>query len=246
MVNPDDSLSYGGYLQRIRLEKHIRLEDVSQETRIAIGILKLIEKEDHGQLPAEVFVKGFLRAYARAIGADEDEAVTRYEARIKTVGQLSGVQAKQEKSNSGVWWKLSLLLVVFAMVVLLSIWASSMLQTQSGTKATVAEKKDLKDKPSDMPPGQAAGASGNNSSKQTAKEKWVLRAEAQGDTWIKVIIDGGEAVEYDLTTGDHLELKALSNFNLLIGNASEIKMTLNGKSVGLSGKNGEIVTLQLP
>ena len=67
MKYDEDSLAFGRYLQTIRLEKKISLEKVSEETRIGLGNLMLIEQEDYEHLPAEVFVKGFLRAYAAAI-----------------------------------------------------------------------------------------------------------------------------------------------------------------------------------
>ena len=76
-TNNKQYLSFGRYLKRIRLEKRIQLEEVSQETRIGIDNLLLIENQDHGRLPDEVFVKGFLRAYAQVIDADGDEAVKR-------------------------------------------------------------------------------------------------------------------------------------------------------------------------
>ncbi|MEJ2727944.1 MAG: helix-turn-helix transcriptional regulator, partial [Deltaproteobacteria bacterium] len=70
MKTEKESFSFGRYLQAIRLKKKISLEKISEETRIAINNLRLIEKEALEGLPDEVFVKGFLRSYARAIGAD--------------------------------------------------------------------------------------------------------------------------------------------------------------------------------
>ena len=73
MESEKEPLSFGRYLQAIRLEKKISLEQVSAQTRIGVGNLLLIEQEDHERLPAKVYVKGFLRSYAAAIGADGDE-----------------------------------------------------------------------------------------------------------------------------------------------------------------------------
>ncbi|MGD8365135.1 MAG: helix-turn-helix transcriptional regulator, partial [Desulfobacterales bacterium] len=56
------ALSFGRYLQSIRVEKGISLKAVSQETRIRLETLHFIEGEDHQHLPDEVYVKGFLRA----------------------------------------------------------------------------------------------------------------------------------------------------------------------------------------
>jgi len=246
MSNHDESLSYGGYLQRIRLEKRISLEAVSEDTRIGLGTLKLIEKEDQAQLPAEVFVKGFLRAYARAIGADGDEAVKRYESRLKTAGRLSGPQAAAENSNTGIWWKLPIVLVVFAAVIFLSVWGISILQTQPVPKGVVEEQKLSINSEANNHQLQKEAASAKDTSTKIITEKWVLEVEAHQDTWMKIIIDDGDAAEYNLAAGDRLELKAVSNFNLLFGNAGGIEMKLNDKPVAISGKNGEIVTMQLP
>jgi cytoskeleton protein RodZ len=80
--NPIKNLNHSGAIsmQAIRLEKKISLEQVSQQTRIGLGNLLLIEQEDHERLPAEVYVKGFLRAYAKSVGADGDEVIRRYES----------------------------------------------------------------------------------------------------------------------------------------------------------------------
>ena len=83
------SLSFGRYLQSIRIEKGISLEDVSKETRIRREALLYIEAEDHEKLPDIVFVKGFLRAYAKAIGADGDEAVRRYISRLEVMQRIT-------------------------------------------------------------------------------------------------------------------------------------------------------------
>ena len=88
MNNDKQSLSFGRYLQSIRLEKKISLEQVAAQTRVGLGILLLIEQEDHEKLPAEVYVKGFMRSYAAAIGADGDEAVRRYESRLNVVQKI--------------------------------------------------------------------------------------------------------------------------------------------------------------
>jgi len=81
----DDSAqaSFGRYLQAIRIERDIRLEQVAEETRIATATLDAIEDEDFNRLPPDVFLRGFLRAYAQTVGADPDEAVRRYDACIR-------------------------------------------------------------------------------------------------------------------------------------------------------------------
>ena len=76
--------------------------------------------------------------------------------------------------------------------------------------------------------------------------KFVLRITAHDDTWMKIIIDNWDPREYDLESGEHLELEASSNFNLLIGNAEGVRIRLNDKSIPISAKSGEMLNLSLP
>ena len=77
-------------------------------------------------------------------------------------------------------------------------------------------------------------------------EKLLLKITVLEDTWLKVIIDEKDSTEYTLTSGDKLELEALSGYNLLIGNSGGVNFTLNDKPVPFSGKSGEVVTINLP
>ncbi len=75
--------SLGEYLRAERLARGISLEQISADTRITINMLRAIEEGDLGQLPATVFTKGFLRAYAEQVGIDADAVIAEYQDLIK-------------------------------------------------------------------------------------------------------------------------------------------------------------------
>jgi len=52
-------LSFGRYLRAIRNEKEMGLEEISEEIKVATSVLRLIEKEEHNNLPAEVSLNVF-------------------------------------------------------------------------------------------------------------------------------------------------------------------------------------------
>lgn len=58
----------------------VTLDEIAESTKIRRSHLEALEKEDFRDLPGGVFNKGFVRAYARFIGIDEDEAVADYAA----------------------------------------------------------------------------------------------------------------------------------------------------------------------
>jgi len=245
MASAKDSLSFGQYLQMLRLEKKISLEQVSEETRIGLGMLKLIEKEEHDKLPAEVFVKGFLRAYAGAIGADGGEAVRRYESRLEVVHKLSGSQAKTGLSGSALWWKLILILVLYFGLILLSLYGIAFIEAYS-SRQTMLEAQVSGERPPATNAHSPKNLEAVGDSEDSASDKYRLRITAREETWMKIIADNGESSEYRLNAGEQLELEASSNFNLLIGNAAGVKITLNDKEIPVLGKSGEIINLNLP
>lgn len=124
-MNTDkDALSYGQYLKAMRLEKRVRLEEISQETRIGMDILRRIEKEDDDALPAEVFVKGFLRAYSEVIGVDGEKAVHKYLAQRESVQEPLAPQKLYVQPRRRLWPLLLTALVILVGIVLASVYLS--------------------------------------------------------------------------------------------------------------------------
>ena len=246
MESDKEPLSFGRYLQAIRLEKKISLEQVSQQTRIGLGNLLLIEQEDHKRLPAVVYVKGFLRSYAKAVGADGDEVIRRYESRLDELGDMSGVEFSSKKIARGTGWKLLGSLSVFICIIGLSIFIVVFFRPPPDAgkppeQKTAAEKEEAVDTRTEK-----QGLETDIQPATADPEKLLLQVTAVEDTWLKVIMDEKEPSEYNLISGDQIELEAVARFNLLIGNAGGIIMTLNDTPVLIPGKSGEVVTIELP
>ena len=70
--------SIGQYLRRHREERAMSVEEVSRSTRIPVGNLERLENDHFDDLPGEVFVRGFLKAYARAVSIPVDDVLARY------------------------------------------------------------------------------------------------------------------------------------------------------------------------
>ncbi len=70
--------SFGASLKREREQRNITLEDISVSTKIGTRFLRALEEEHFDQLPGGIFNKGFVRAYARHLGIDEEQAIAGY------------------------------------------------------------------------------------------------------------------------------------------------------------------------
>jgi cytoskeleton protein RodZ len=70
--------AFGDRLRREREMRGITLDEITESTKISRRHLEALEGEHFDQLPGGVFNKGFVRAYARFLGIDEDRAVADY------------------------------------------------------------------------------------------------------------------------------------------------------------------------
>ncbi|HKV40711.1 MAG TPA: helix-turn-helix domain-containing protein [Blastocatellia bacterium] len=74
--------SLGEELKRRREERGIGLAEISEATRIGTRFLKAIDEGNFGTLPGGIFTRSFIRAYAKSVGMDEDEAIILYQQHI--------------------------------------------------------------------------------------------------------------------------------------------------------------------
>ena len=75
--------SVGSFGERLRREREMRgisLDEIATATKISSRNLRALEEEKFNQLPGGIFNKGFVRAYAKFLGIDEEQMVAEYVA----------------------------------------------------------------------------------------------------------------------------------------------------------------------
>jgi cytoskeletal protein RodZ len=124
--------SMGSLSTRLVLERerrNISLEEISLSTKINIRYLTAIEQGHFEELPGGIICKGFLRAYARQIGMDEEQAINGYLAAIdanQTEGafeeSLQRISGRNQESVAArlPWWAFAaaLLIIGFGFIAL--------------------------------------------------------------------------------------------------------------------------------
>ena len=242
--------SFGRYLRTFREQRGMRIQELSELTKIPIHILRNLEGESLHRLPEPVYVKGFIRSYAGAVGADPTEAVGLYLKKAPAIDKPGGFRVKRPEIRKRFWPGLLLSFVGFVGIVLLSIWGMSVIKKRpEPTREPVIEAAVAvqKDKGTDGEPRQKSVAADLPKAVQPApSEGYLLDLKAIMDTWVRVTIDDHGPKEYLLKTGDQLALKATSGFLLHIGNSAGITMKLNGSPFLIEGKRGQPVKLKLP
>lgn len=109
----------GDYLKNARIARGMSMEEVARATRIPLSTVDEIEADRFDDLPGEVFTRGFLRAYARAVAVPADEVLSRYSASRRvtevTALPLSAPQRNSSGRRFGVAIAFVLLLILFTL-----------------------------------------------------------------------------------------------------------------------------------
>ena len=80
MISGDD-------LKQLRQTVGIKIEDLFEVTRITVSILEAIENDNFGTLPATVYLKNFLKAYAKLFEVDPKKIIDGY---LKNLNHIKG------------------------------------------------------------------------------------------------------------------------------------------------------------
>ncbi len=122
--------SIGEKLRLARETQGIALRDISEQTRISMRYLESIEANDYKRLPGGIFNRSFIRAYAKFIGYDEDQAMEEYARTLRELGAPEE-ESKSYKSlvytDDGAHNRSPLMTLLLALVILavlsLCVWA---------------------------------------------------------------------------------------------------------------------------
>ena len=83
MEEPEDGNWNGQFLRRARIHAGIELEQIAEITKVGIRTLRLLEDDAYEDLPATVYVRGFVTAYVSTIGIEPTRAVASYIQRLE-------------------------------------------------------------------------------------------------------------------------------------------------------------------
>jgi transcriptional regulator with XRE-family HTH domain len=86
-------------LIKLRDNRHVTIADVSRNTGIQIAYLEYLEQGMFEKLPAEVYVRGFLRRYAEYLGVPDEPILRQYD-RERGMSQSLSKDADKEDQNS--------------------------------------------------------------------------------------------------------------------------------------------------
>ena len=231
----------GDELRAAREARHLSLSEVSERLHIRSVYLEALENENWALIGAPVYVRGFLRTYARYLGLEPEPAVQDFNetlARVPAAAPERRVTVRRSRrGETSPWlWIAALaaaVLVGFVGYNYFELRASHRALAFAGPLATEAAARAASPQIAAAPPTAAQRT-------LSPAERRTLEVRLTKTTWLLVEIDGNKLLEGTFPPGTR---KAFHGklAEIRTGNAGGVELTVNGKELGAMGHAGGVV-----
>jgi transcriptional regulator with XRE-family HTH domain len=232
--------SLGDEFRVAREARGLSLSDVAEQLHIRSTYLQAIEEEDWSSIGAPVYVKGFLRTYARFLGVDPEHAIEAFGRTApaplpsRQWTPPSPVVTSARGLGPSPWAWLSGLVAL----ALLAYVGYGYYQLKTTPAASVAAK------PVDagtftLPPSAPA----KPAVAAAPAPKWTgsgVELRLTAPSWLRVIVDGHTVMDGEFPPGTHRELTG-RQVRLLVGNAGGVQVSVPGQPTRILGATGQVV-----
>lgn len=244
----------GAELRKAREQRGISIEEVARRTKIGVSTLRALERNQIDRLPGGIFVRGFLRAYAREVALDPEDIVRRYLATFEPA--LDPVPATETPwPRSGSMWPPGLLdtvglepravvMTMLAVGVVIAIGAAGYVTVRgSRTPQSLDQAEPLQSTVPPRPPSVVSPAAEVG----TSGRQEVVRLEIQtsGPCWVAATADGQTVIYRLLLAGERHVIEARDQIVLRVGDPAAFMYRINDMPGRLLGRPGQPVTIHI-
>lgn len=236
-------MDIGTTLQNARERRGLSIEELAAITRITVPVLRALERSDFEKVPGGIFARGFIRSYAREVGLDPEEMVTRY------LEETGGVQIAEpsppahfdddvridpDPSPGRATW--GYVLIVAALLV---AFVSSTRSNDGNDDLTPVAAADRLETADDT---TAAAAIEPGAVATSGSGVFQLDIAPNAPCWVEAVVDGKRVVYRLMQPGERETLSA-REVALRVGDPSAFAYNINGKPGRALGAPGVPVSV---
>lgn len=236
----------GAYLCQVRQLQELSLETVASITKIPVRTLQAIEAGNLEQLPEPVYIKGFIRRYAEAIGANGTEIANAFPtgAIIKPVKPTwrSTFKAQLRPLHLYVLYMLLVVGAVSGLSYMLNRSAN-----QTGRYANLSKpvlsgqyvapgSTEFYGPPAPTQVGKTTAKPSPSASGKPVRIGLTLKAQS----WLRIVVDGKTEFEGVLPQGTQRTWEANKQVVVRAGDAGAVLVSHNEEKPQLMGEPGAV------
>ncbi len=260
---------FGSRLRNARERRGISLRQIANATKISVGVLEALERNDISRLPGGIFGRAFVRSYAVEVGLDPEATIQDFMATFPNDSVTAGHPTSErnddfellesDRRRAGTYLSLVAISIPIAGAML---WvgtgrrlrdtpAPSVAVTAAPTRTQPAAEPTAPPPPApalSTPAGVPTAAPPADTPAPAAAASPPVRGEltvalsVKRPCWVTATIDGQKTLDRLLQVGEQPTIDVRREMVLTVGDASAVSMTLNGAAARPLGKAGEVVT----
>jgi len=242
--------SFGESLRRERELRGVSLQDIAASTKIGVSMLKAIEEDRLDKLPQGLFVRGFVREYARSLALDEQKVMT--DLSFHTAVPVARPEVEDDQGRDRMSSRFVARLVNGGLVAaILGTVAALILSPAFSTRTPSPSEVAGVEGPAPNQEGQIRtasladpGASFASPLPQAAAsvlpQPLQLTLTATEDCWIGLDVGGDRVENRILKKGESFSISARQNASLAVGNAGGLLIAIDSGPARPLGNRGEV------
>lgn len=251
---------FGSTLRLARERKGISLRHIANATKISMGALESLERNDFSRLPGGIFSRSFVRAYAQEVGLDPDETVAEFlreagetfEPPSTTVVDDTPILPERPDPGYETPARLAPRLVMLAfiaipLVILIVYFSMRRMSSEpaappaAAAQAPAAGEQAPAPEPAAAEPPAPSGPIADLAPGETMR----LVLEPSAECWVSLTIDGAVVVSRLMNAGERETHEIREGAVMQLGDAAAMKFTINGRPSKPIGESGAVETLRI-
>lgn len=242
---------FGETLKKSRENTGLELREIAHALRIQHEYLKALEDGNLERLPPDVYVRAYIREYARFLNIEAEPLLDEYA--VLTRGKReesfpSPPLAKEKRSIPRIALIASMVVVsAFLFVYFLSREGKNVVPVVPSVSDHAASVPSSAESPH-MPVVKVVPPVSAHAESVPLKpdSQHTLDVSATETTWLRIERGEGVSEEILMKPGETKKWTSRNGFGLKIGNAGGVRLVLDNRDIGVPGSKGRVITLRLP
>jgi cytoskeletal protein RodZ len=221
----------GEEFKKIRMKKGLDYKDVFKKIKIHPHVVQALEEERFDYFSSSLYARSFLHKYAEFLGIKKKELLKNYDKKINELFQEKKIESV---IYSPKWLPQKEKIILFFKIAIYSIFAIFMIflvfVTTKKLTNTIFSKKHVKVSKKELKSNKVL------SKHQKISTPIILEIYAKDDSWMELKADGETVFEGILKKDSQEKWQAKKEFEIWVGKADVLQVTINGSSYGTLGK----------
>lgn len=245
------------FIRCVRESRHITLEKIARDTKLNLEYLQAMERGEYASLPADTYVRIYLRSVAKYLQIDPNEIIDRYNrergVKIETAQERKASTGSLKAISSGSSIRpVSFIIIFVLLIVVFSFFRTGENGDESlpvpapADTAEVVEAEPAVEEivSPDTVPAELDTAVVDTLEQETVTDTvqptvrdslmHLLIKCDKADCWVHVIRDTTMERVETLRKGQTKLFKATDIFYVSLGNASAVSIFLNNERIGIN------------